>query len=89
MEFLRGLSLTTTLLALGLFRMAFPPPWTVEAIDGGFKVLDANKQAIAYVYGHADMRDAGVAKALTLDEARRIAANIAKLPKLAWRGLCG
>jgi len=22
-------------------------PWTVEAIDGGFKVVDANKQSIA------------------------------------------
>jgi hypothetical protein len=54
----------------------FPAPWT------GFKVLDANGQALAYVYGHADPRDAGIAKALTLDEARRIAANIAKLPLL-------
>ena len=45
-------------------------------------MLDANKQAIAYVYGHADPRDAGIAKALTLDEARRIAANSAKLPAL-------
>ena len=25
----------------------FPPPWTVEALDGGFKVVDANGQAIA------------------------------------------
>jgi 2-methylisocitrate lyase-like PEP mutase family enzyme len=58
----------------------FPPPWTVEAIEAGFKVLDANGQALAYVYGYADPRDAGIAKALTLDEARRIAANIAKLP---------
>jgi hypothetical protein len=60
----------------------FPPPWTVEALDGGFKVLDANGQTLAYVYGHADQRDAGIAKALTLDEARRIASNIAKLPAL-------
>ena len=32
----------------------FPPPWTVEALDGcslsGFKVLDANGQSLAYVY---------------------------------------
>jgi hypothetical protein len=39
----------------------FPAPWTVEALEGGFKVIDANKQAIAYVYGHADKRDAEVA----------------------------
>src|SRR6478736_1944793 len=60
----------------------FPPPWTVEALDGGFKIVAANGQTLAYVYGHADQRDAQVAKALTLDEARRIAANIAKLPTL-------
>jgi hypothetical protein len=34
----------------------FPPPWTIEALDGGYKVVDANKQAIPYVYGHADQR---------------------------------
>ena len=44
--------------------------------------LDANKQSLAYVYGHADARDAEIAKGLTLDEARRIASNIAKLPNL-------
>jgi hypothetical protein len=38
---------------------------------------DSNGQTLAYVYGHADPRNAGIAKALTLDEARRIAANIA------------
>ena len=54
----------------------FPPPWKVEALDGGFKIggLEWN--------GHADPRDAQVAKSLTLDEARRIASNIAKLPDL-------
>ena len=61
----------------------FPPPWTVEQLDGGFKIVDANGQSLAYVYGHADERDAQVAKSLTRDEARRIASNIAaKLPKL-------
>src|SRR6185369_14732469 len=60
----------------------FPPPWTVEAIEAGFKVIDANGQAVAYVYGHADKCDAETAKVLTLDEARRIASNIAKLPTL-------
>jgi hypothetical protein len=36
----------------------FPAPWAVEAIDAGFKVKDSNGQALAYVYGHADKRDA-------------------------------
>ena len=35
---------------------------------------------LSYVYG--DQRDAEIAKSLTLDEARRIASNIAKLPDL-------
>jgi len=41
---------------------------------------------LAYVYGHADKRNAETAKGLTLDEARRIASNIAKLPKLLGKG---
>ena len=44
--------------------------------------MDSHGQALAYVYSHGDMRDAEIAKSLTLDEARRIAANIAKLPVL-------
>ena len=37
-----------------------PPPWTVEALDSGFKIVDSNGQALANVYGHADQRDAQV-----------------------------
>jgi len=47
----------------------FPAPWTVEAIDGGFQVVDANKKPLTIIHGHADPRDAGIANALTLDEA--------------------
>ena len=36
----------------------FPPPWTIEELDGGFKIVDLNGQALAYVYGHADPHDA-------------------------------
>ena len=28
----------------------FPPPWSVEQIPGGYKVKDADGQALAYVY---------------------------------------
>jgi hypothetical protein len=59
----------------------FPRPWTVEAIEAGFKVIDANGQPLAYVYGSADAHHAQVSRGLTLDEARRIASNIAKLPR--------
>ena len=59
-----------------------PPPWTVENIPGGFKVLDANQQSLAYVYSRETERDAQIAGVLTEDEARRIASNIAKLPTL-------
>ena len=50
----------------------FPTPWTIEELEAGFKVVDSNGQTLAYIYGHADARDAQIAKALTLDEARRI-----------------
>ena len=59
---------------------------TVEALDGGFKIVDANGQTLAIVYVHANSRDAQIARSLTLDEARRIASNIAKLPSLLGKG---
>ena len=55
---------------------------TVEQTPGGFKVLDASGQALAYVYARESEANAGTAKVLTTDEARRITANIAKLPEL-------
>jgi hypothetical protein len=48
----------------------------VEALDGGFKVVDSNGQALAYVYGHADPRNAQIVYGLTLDEARRRESNL-------------
>ena len=64
----------------------FPPPWTVESLDSGSKIVDANGQTLAYVYGLDNARNAAIAKALTRDEARRIASNIAKLPHLLAKG---
>ena len=59
-----------------------PAPWTVERIPGGLKVVDANGQSLAYVYSRETKDAANIAGVLTEDEARRIAANIAKLPLL-------
>jgi hypothetical protein len=51
----------------------FPAPWSVEQMPGGYKVLDANGQALAHVYARETKQQAEIAKALTVDEARRIA----------------
>jgi hypothetical protein len=59
-----------------------PPPWRAERIPGGYVVRDANEQSIAYVYARTDEAEARQAKVLTADEARRVAANIARLPEL-------
>lgn len=60
----------------------FPSPWYTERIPGGYVVKDATGQPLAYVYGREKQTDAEAARALTIKEARRIAAKIAKLPDL-------
>jgi hypothetical protein len=60
----------------------FPPPWSVEDIDAAFVVKDSNGQGLAYVYYEEEPQRCMSGKMLTKDEARRIAANIAKLPEL-------
>jgi hypothetical protein len=57
----------------------FPPPWSVEKIPGGFKVLDANGRSLAYLYSRETRDAAHIASVLTEDEARDIANNIATL----------
>ena len=68
--------------AKGASQSRFPPPWTVEEQAACFVVRDTNGQQLAYVYFEDEPRRRSAAKLLTRDEARRIAANIAKLPQL-------
>jgi hypothetical protein len=60
----------------------FPPPWSAEETDACFIVRDHDGQALAYVYFEQESGRRAAAKLLTRDEARRITANIAKLPAL-------
>jgi len=60
----------------------FPPPWSAEVQPNHYVVRDANRQHLAYVYYENELGRRSAAKLLSKDEARRIAANIAKVPEL-------
>jgi hypothetical protein len=49
-------------------------------------VRDANGFAVAHVYGRSTEDEAMTAKQMTMDEARRVASNIATLPEMLKRG---
>jgi hypothetical protein len=56
----------------------FPARWSAVEISGGFRVEGANRLPLAYIYGHDDAN----ADVLTLDGARRMAENFARLSEL-------
>jgi hypothetical protein len=59
----------------------FPSPWVVEEQSACFVVKDHGGQALGYFYFEKEP-GRSTAKLRTKEEARRIAANVAKLPEL-------
>jgi len=60
----------------------FRPPWRIVEIPSGFAVEDANGQQLGVFYGRADPNIAGHTGFLTMDEARQMAVDFARLPEL-------
>jgi hypothetical protein len=63
----------------------FPAPWRIVEIPNGFAVDDASGQQLGVFYGRADPNTAGHTGFLTIDEARQMAVDFAKLPELLKR----
>jgi hypothetical protein len=63
----------------------FPAPWSVEQRAEYFVVRDYNGQELARIYYENELRPAVSRNLLTKDDARRIAADFAKLAELVGR----
>jgi hypothetical protein len=59
----------------------FPPPWRIVETPHGFAVDDATGQQLAAFYGLAEPNAARETDFLTIDEARQMAIDFAKLPE--------
>ena len=62
----------------------FPVPWRTVELPSGFAVEDATEKQIGVFYGRAPC-SAGHTGIMTMDEAREMAIDFAKLPELLAR----
>ncbi len=59
-----------------------PAPWRIVEIAHGFAVEDATGRQLGVFYGRDDPNTAGHTGFLTIDEARLVAVDFARLPEL-------
>jgi hypothetical protein len=62
----------------------FPAPWRIVELPNGFAVEDVTGRQIGVFYGRAPC-SAGHTGIMTIDEARQMAIDFAKLPELLAR----
>jgi hypothetical protein len=60
----------------------FPSPWSIEQHPECFIVRDAKGQALGYFYFDEEPHRRTVNQRMTKSEARRMAANFARLPRI-------
>lgn len=60
---------------------AFPAPWHIERIAGGFRITDAVGRSLCNVYGY-ERTVATNAHALEIEDAHKLAVGITMLPGL-------
>ena len=63
----------------------FQPPWSIEDIGGCFVVKASNDRPLVFIYYRVGVARRSLARLLTRNAARRIAAGIAELPELLRR----
>jgi hypothetical protein len=63
-------------------RGRFPPPWSIEDVGGYFAVKYNNGQPLVFIAYREGVGRRSLARLLSRNAARRIAAKIAKLPEL-------
>lgn len=65
----------------------FPSPWTIQELEACFVVIDSDGQKLAFIYHREEPGQRAAAKLPTKQQARQIAANIARLPGCCVRNV--
>ncbi len=64
------------------FRERYPPPWRIEGIDGGFRIVSSNGFVLAYVYALDGIARSASPTSIGAREALAMAKAIAALGRL-------